>query len=201
MPKLLLLLSCWFIASDSICQAPPAGFPDTPTITENSVGKAQIGMSINELKGLYKGCTFGVVSTTQYTGIKEKRLRLTGLCVKCRGKELFAVDTWGSNRKVRNIIVLAARYKTVAGIHIGSTARSLKKALPELKVARARWNHNLQIAANEEYWLPISYWFKDAGNVGNYKEANPANETEENEVPLVDSSDVISMIVIYARPL
>ena len=49
---LSLFFSCWLIASGSICQSPPADFPDTPTITGESVGKARIGMPVAKLKEL-----------------------------------------------------------------------------------------------------------------------------------------------------
>ena len=53
MLKLLSLFNCWLLLCGSISQTPPAAFTDVPTITENSVGKARIGMTVIKLKELY----------------------------------------------------------------------------------------------------------------------------------------------------
>lgn len=88
MPKLLLLLSCWFIAPGSINQSTPAGFPDTPTITETLVGKARIGMPVAKLKELYKSCTFSPTYLVKY-GFDEYGSKPNAILVSTGSQKLF----------------------------------------------------------------------------------------------------------------
>jgi len=165
--KFPLLIIYWLIAFGSSGQAPSAAFPDTPTITENSVGKAKTEMTVSQLKRAYNGCVFEQRSTTSY-GQGGDTKQTTGICIKCRGHELFFARIYEG--EVRTLIVLNSRYKTAKGLHVGSTATELKTALPTAKVIKTI-DKKVQLAEtmNEE-GESISYYFKDQSeDIGNYE--------------------------------
>lgn len=194
MPKLLLLLSCLLIASGSICQSPPADFPDKPTITWESVGKAKIRMPVSELKALYKGCIFEPRSMVLYGYTRDKKnVKPTALCVKYRGKELFVANIYDG--MVWDLIVLADRYKTAEGMYVGATTYMLKNALPGLKVEHTGWDYAFQIVTNSKEET-INYWFKNAEDLGNYDVVKGIDD-----VPLRASTATINWIEVTAPPI
>ena len=165
--RLLLLFFCWLITSISSAQIPSTAFPDMPTITENSVGKAQAGMTVPQLKHVYQGCSFEERSMKGY-GQKGDVKQTVGICVKFKGQELFVAHIFEG--KIWTLIVLNSRYKTAKGVHIGSTATELKEALPTAKVVKTT-DKNIQLAELvNEHGESISYYFKDqTEDVGNYQ--------------------------------
>ena len=197
MHKLLLLLSCCLIASRGICQSPPAGFPDVPTITETSVGKARIRMPVADLKSVYKGYTFEPRSIALY-GRNIKAKKLTALCVKFRGKELFVADIL--DHKIWNLIALADQYQTANGLHVGSTAYVLKKILPGSKVERCEWKPTCQIVTNEKA-ESINYWFRNAADLGNYEAVKYLEDNVWRGVLLKTSTATISWIEVTPAPI
>jgi hypothetical protein len=160
MPKFLLLLSCWFIASGSICQNPPAAFFDTPTITENSVGKARIGMTSAKLKEAYKGCLFTPTYLAKY-GFDGGSGKPDAATVSRAGQKLFIYFLNGPAGKTSGFIVLNPAYKTAAGIHVGSTSGQLKAAVPAVRVGPHEFVENMQIAsAGTEEHTGLQYIFQ-----------------------------------------
>lgn len=199
MPKLLLLLSCWFIASGSICQSSPAGFPDTSTITELSVGKAQIGMSVGRVKALYKSCTFKRQSMKAY-GWLDNGNSPSGLCISFKGKPLFVADI--SEGRIWAFIVLDTRYKTSKGIHVGTTAANLKRALPAAVVHCDAKRPNVQIAqspSEEEGEEAITYCFSKAAKLGLYDSTTDTYFTQS--VPLLPLSAPVNWITVIDTSL
>ena len=131
MHKLLLLLSCWLIASGSICQAPSAAFSDTPTITVTSVGKARLGMSEVQLKTLYVGCSFAPVHLLPF-GFDDTDQKPNGIAVSHNKQRLFIYFLdWQTKKRIAGLLAFHPAYKTASGVHAGSTASALKAASAE----------------------------------------------------------------------
>ncbi len=173
MPKLLLLLSCWFIASGSICQSPRTGFPDTPTITETSVGRARIGMPLLKLKEAYKGCVLSPDYSVKYS-FDEYGSKPNATLVSRDGQKLFVFWLNTQTKKVAGIFALSPAYRTAQGIHVGSTAGQLKKVLPAVRVGPNELNIEMQIAGIErgEYEKTgIQYIFYKQGILGKDKDS------------------------------
>ena len=178
MLKFLLLLGCWLVASGSIRQSPPTAFPDTPTITENSVGKARIGMAVTKLKELYKGCTFTSVHLGQF-GFDDYGSKLNAIAVSYNRQRLFVFFPGGQANKVAGFFVFHPAYKTATGIHVGSTSGQLKAALPAVRVGPSELMIEMEIAAVErgEEQLPIvEYIFYKQGFLGKNKDSIVSSE-------------------------
>ena len=169
MYKLFLLLSCLLITSGSICQSLPSGFPDTPTITENAVGRTRIGMPVTKLKELYKGCTFTPAHLAAY-GFDDTSNKPGGILVSSAGQKLFLYFAdWQTKKKVAGILAFHPAYKTVKGIHAGSTSGQLKAAIPTIKVVPNIMMPVFQIAFAGEVGAPgIEYVFFKQKNIGKY---------------------------------
>ena len=173
MRKFLSLFSCWLLLSGSISQAPPVAFPDTPTITENSVGKAHIGMPLLKLKETYKGCTFSPDYLSKY-GFDEYGNKPNATLVSRDGHKLFVFWLNTQTKKVAGFFVLSAAYHTAQGIHVGSTAGQLKKVVPAVRVGPNELNTEMQIAGIErgEYEKTgIQYIFNIQGILGKDKDS------------------------------
>jgi hypothetical protein len=181
MPKLLLLLSCWLMASASICQRPPAAFFDTPTITATSVGKAAIGMPLIKLKEAYSGCTFSAAYLSNY-GFDEYGAKPNATLVSRDGQKLFVFWLNTQTKKVAGLIVLSAAYQTKQGIHVGSTSGQLKKAFPAIRAVPNMLMQEIEMAFVGEVGMPgIEYAFFKQGHLGKYLVADePANVTAPN---------------------
>ena len=195
MRKFLSLFSCWLLLSGSISQAPPAAFPDVPVITENSVGKARIGMSSQRLKAAYKGCTFGK-QNMQAFGWENGGGLHTALCVRFNGVPLFiAAITEG---RIGALVVVNSRYRTAKGIHIGSTAADLKQAEQTAEVCRDKKRPDLQMANavhEAEGGEALSYCFKNAAALGQKEMAN--NAPTSLFLPLLPLAAPISWITVF----
>ena len=172
MPKFLLILSCWLLLSGSISQAPPAAFPDVPTITENSVGKAKIGMPVVRLKELYKGCSFVPTHMLPY-GFDDTDRKPSGVTVSSNGQKLFIYYLDGQTKKIAGLLVLHIMYKTAGGIHVGSTASQLKMAYPAVRVVPNMMLPVFQIAFVGDLEKPgIEYIFYKQKSLGKYEIAD-----------------------------
>ena len=188
MLKLLLLLNCWLIASGSICQNPPTGFPDVPTITEHSVGKARIGMSATKLKETYKGCLFTPTYLAKY-GFDGGSGKPDAVTVSSAGQKLFIYFLNWQTKKASGFIVLSPAYKTAAGIHVGSTSGQLKAAVPAVWVGPHEFVENQQIAsAGTEEHQGLEYIFQ-RGPMGRNRDS-----IEPSEIAI--SSAKVSWILI-----
>ncbi|RAK65308.1 hypothetical protein [Hymenobacter edaphi] len=165
----LTIWSTWLLATGSIYQAPPAAFPDVPTITETSVGQARIGMSTAQLKKLYKGCAFSPTSMAAY-GFDEHESKPSGVTVSYAGKKLFVYfPDWKTKKQLAGLIALHPAYRTAKGIHVNSTSGQLKAALPGVVVVPNMMDANLEVAFSGSVEKPgIQYVFYKQGNVGNY---------------------------------
>ncbi len=181
MYKLLLLLSCWLIASGSICQSPPA-FSDTPVITENSVGKARIGMSVAQLREMYKGCTFTPVHLLAY-GFDDTEAKPSGIMVKKGSQQLFLYFAdWQTHKKVACLLALHPAYKTASGIHPGSTSGQLKAALPAVQAVPNMMLPEFQVAFVSDVETPrVEYVFFKQPALAKYEVADePTKLTAAN---------------------
>ena len=173
MLKFLSLFSCWLLLSGSISQAPLAAFPDTPTITEKSVGKARIGMTVAKLKEVYKGCAFTPVHLGQF-GFDDYGTKPNAVAVSYDRQRLFVFFPGGQANKVAGFFVLHPAYKTAAGIHVGSTSGQLKAALPAVTVGPNEMMTEMQIAAidvGDEHQPIIEYIFNKQGFLGKNKDS------------------------------
>lgn len=146
MPKLLLFLGCWLVAFRSIGQVPSVPFPDVPVITEKSVGKARIGMSITQLRELYKDCTFTPMHMLAY-GFDDTGAKPSGIMVKKGNQQLFLYFAdWQTHKKVAGLLAFHPAYKTARGIHPGSTSGQLQAALPAVQVVPNMMLPDFQVA-------------------------------------------------------
>ena len=181
MPKFLSLLSCWLLLSGSSSQAPPAAFPDVPVITENSVGRARIGMPVAKLKGLYKGCTFTPVHLGAF-GFDDYGTELNAVAVSHNHQKLFVFFPGGKAGKVAGIFVLHPAYQTAKGIHVGTTSGQLRSILPAVRVGPNELMTEMQIAAvkrvekGEEKQPTIQYIFNGQGIIGKNKDSIDPSE-------------------------
>ena len=169
MRKFLSLFGCWLILSGSISQAPPVAFPDTPTITANSVGKARIGMPVTKLKEFYKGCTFTPVHLLAY-GFDDTNTNPSGIMVKSGNQQLFLyfVD-WQTKKKVACLLAFHPAYKTANGINVGSNSGQLKTALPTVKVVPNMMLPKFQTAFSGDLEKPgLEYMFFKQPELGKY---------------------------------
>lgn len=133
MLKFLSLFSCWLLLSGSISQAPPTAFPDVPTITASSVGKARIGMTLQQFDSLYKNCDFSSASSGEYGlgRLINENGKPDGALVSSGGQLLFAYFLdWQTKTKIATLVVLHPAYKTIEGIHVGNSWKQLKVMLP-----------------------------------------------------------------------
>jgi hypothetical protein len=175
MLKFLSLFSCWLFLYGSISQAPPAVFPDVPTITETSVGKALIGMPAAKLKETYKGCSFTSTYLVKY-GFDGGNGKPDAVTVSSAGQKLFIYFLSEQTKKVSGFIVLHPTYKTAAGIHVGSTSGQLKAAVPAVRVAPHEFVENMQIAsAGTEEHIGLEYIFQ-RGPMGKNRDSMEPSE-------------------------
>ena len=198
MPKFFLLLNCWLVASGRICQAPPAAFPDVPVITEKSVGKAQIGMTVTKLKELYGGCTFTPVHLGQF-GFDDYGTKLNAIAVNYGRQKLFVFFPGGQADKIAGFFVMHPAYKTAVGIHVGSTAGQLKAALPTVRVGPNELMIEMEIAAvkrvvrGKEQLPIVEYIFDKQGFLGKDKDS-----IVPSEIAVLDAK--ISWIQVFPNP-
>ena len=169
MPKLLLLLICWFFASNSSFQIPPVDFFDTPIITEKSVGRAQIGMSVTKLKELYKGCTFVPTHLLQY-GFDDTEAKPNGVTVSSGSQRLFLYFLdWQTKKKVAGILAFHPAYRTAQGMHVGSTSGELRASQPSVRIVPNMMLPVFQIAFAGDVEKPgIEYIFYKQKELGKY---------------------------------
>ena len=169
MRTFLSLFSCWLLLSGSISQAPPAAFPDVPTITENSVGKARIGMPVAKLKELYKGCTFTPVHLLPY-GFDDTNAKPGGVLVKSGSQRLFLYFAdWQTKKKVAGLLAFHPAYKTAIGVHVGTTSGQLKTVLPTVQVVPNMMLPEFQIAFSGSMEKPgLEYIFLKQPELGKY---------------------------------
>lgn len=165
----LTFWSTWLLASGSFSQTPPTAFPDVPTITETSVGKARIGMPIARLRELYKGCAFAPTHLAAY-GFDGEDPKPGGVTVSYAGKKLFVYfPDWQTKKQLAGLIALHPAYRTAQGIHVTSTSGQLKAALPGVLVVPNMLDANIEMAFSGSVEKPgIEYVFYNQGNVGNY---------------------------------
>ena len=200
MRKFLSLFSCWLLLSGSISQAPPAAFSDVPTITETSVGRARIGMSVIELRKLYSGYTFTPAYFGAY-GYDEWPDKPDAVIVSKGKSKLFlyytSYDTFPNRlvyrKDVAVLIALHPAYIMKNGIHVGSTSGELRKALPTVRTAPdVMSSDNIQIATNKS--AAIEFGFLNQPDIGPQR---PNHYGED--VPVTIKTGKISWIVIHAK--
>lgn len=200
MRKSLSLFSCWLLLSGSISQALPAVFSDVPTITENSVGRARIGMSIAELRKIYSGCQFTPAYFGAY-GYDEWPEKPDAVVVSQGKSKLFlyysSYNTFPTRivyrKDVAVLIALHPAYRTKNGIHVGSTSEALRQAVPTIKVASdVMSSDNIQIASVAG--LTIEYAFLDQMDLGPHYRTNPGQDGR-----LTGKNGKISWIVVHAK--
>ena len=183
MLKFLSLFSCWLLLSGNISQVSPAAFPDIPVITENSVGKARIGMPVARLKELYKGCTFTPVHLLAY-GFDDTNSKPSGIMVKAGRQQLFLYFAdWQTKKKVACLLAFHSAYKTANGIHVGSTSGQLKTFLPTVQAVPNMMLPDFQIAFSGAVEKPgLEYIFFKQPELGKYVVADePTKITMSND--------------------
>lgn len=193
MPKFFLLLSCWLIASGSNYQAPLASFFDTPTITANAVGKAQLGMTEARLKILYKNCSFTPVHLLPF-GFDDTDQKPNGVAVSRDKQRLFIYFLDGiARKKVAGLLAFHPAYKTAGGIHAGSTASELKAALPKVHVVPNMMLPVFQTAFVGDLEKPgIEYIYYKQRDLGKY-------EVADEPAPLIASNAKIAWLQLRAN--
>ncbi|MBF9142117.1 hypothetical protein [Hymenobacter properus] len=189
-----LSVFCGWLLSGSISQAPPSSFPDTPAITENSVGRARIGMPIAQLRQLYKGCTFTPVHLLAY-GFDDTNAKPGGVMVKKGSQQLFLYfPDWQTKQKVAGLLAFHPSYKTAKGIHPGSTSGQLKTALPTVRVVPNMMLPTFQIAFVGDVEKPgIEYIFSKQPALAKYVVADEPTK-------LTAPNGRISWIQIHPNP-
>lgn len=193
MLKLLSLFSCWLLLSGSISQAPPVVFPDTPTVTKNSVGKARIGMSAIKMKEACTGFSFTPAYLAKY-GFDGGGNKPDAITVSRNGQALFIhfLD-WQTKKKVAGLIGLHPTYQTANKIHVGSTSAQLKQALLIVTVAPAETLPGMEIAQiekREDQKPSLQYMFYKQGTIGKRKDSMESSKIAKLNVK-------ISWIQIY----
>ncbi|MFD2721602.1 hypothetical protein ACFST9_23000 [Hymenobacter monticola] len=181
MLKFLSLFSAWLLLSGS-SQVPAPAFYDVPVITEKSVGKARIGMSIAQLQELYKGCTFTPVHLLAY-GFDDTEAEPSGIMVKKGSRQLFLYFAdWQTHKKVAALLAFHPAYKTARGIHTGSTSGQLKAALPAVQVVPNMMLPEFQIAFVGDVETPgLEYVFRKQPVLAKYTMADaPTKLTAAN---------------------
>lgn len=183
----LTMLLVFSATATGFCQVlAKVGFTDAPTITSASVGKAGIGMTTAQLKGLYTGCIFTPAYSTPY-GFDAHTGKPDAVLVSAAGKKLFL---YFGGAKVTGFIVLNPAYKTASGVHVGSTSGQLKAAEPGVLVSMHEFVENMQIAVADTQ-IPASpmYIFSGQRPIGKIK-----NSLEPSEIAVLTAK--ISWIVI-----
>jgi len=167
--RIIFLLFCFCLSVENGIAQTPVGFPDTPSITEKSVGRAQIGMTLAKLKVLYPGCTFTPTHLARY-GFDDYDSKPNGVTVSYGKQKLFVYfSDWQTRKKIVCLIALHPAYQTVQGIHVGSTSGQLKAKLPAIKVVPNMIMQDIEIAfVGENSDLSTNYVFFRQGNVGKY---------------------------------
>lgn len=174
MLKFLSLFSCWLVLSGSISQTPSAAFPDTPTITEKSVGKARIGMTMARLKELYKGSTYTPVYLYKY-GFDEGSNIPNAVLVASRGQKLFVY--WQADKKIAGLIVLNPAYQTAKGIHVGATSGQLKAVFPTATAGPHEFIEGMELAsAGFEEKSQLLYVFQKQASIRKDKDSAEPSE-------------------------
>jgi len=194
MPKLLLLFLGCLLSATSIAQTAPA-FPDTPTITETSVGKARIGMPISKLKELYKGYTFTPTYMASY-GFDDPTDKPNGVTVSFGRQKLFVYFAdWETHKKVAGLLAFHPAYKTGQGIHPGATSGQLRTVLPATRVVPNMLLPNIEMAfvsQREDENPAVQYIFFKQGHIGKYIIA-------DTPVKIAVANARISWIQVYPR--
>jgi hypothetical protein len=192
MLKFLSFFSCGLLLSGSISQAPPAAFPDTPIITEISVGKAKIGMPVARLKELYKGCSFAPTHMLPY-GFDDTDRKPNGVTVSSGNQKLFIYYLDGRTKKIAGLLALHTVYKTAGGIHVGSTASQLKMANPAVRVVPNMMLPVFQTAFVGDLEKPgIEYIFYKQKSLGKY-------EIADEPAPLIASNAKIAWLQLRSN--
>ena len=200
MRKFLSLFSCWLLLSGSTSPALPAAFPDTPTITANSVGRARIGMPIAELRKIYQDYNFTPAYFGSY-GYDEWPDKPDAVIVSKGRNKLFlyytSYDTFPDRiiyrKDVAVLISLNPSYRTSEGLHVGSTSGALRKAFPTIQVATdVMSSDNIQIATVSGSTTEYGFWGQP--ELGKHKP-----NTFGDNAPLSVGTGKISWIVIHAK--
>jgi hypothetical protein len=161
------LLAAGSLAWVASARLPSAAFPDVPTITETSVGKAKIGMPVAKLGEAYKGCSFGPAHLVKY-GFDEYESKPDATLISS-GQKLLVYWVNAETKKVAGLIALHPAYQTAQGIHVGSTSGQLKKVFPAMRVVPNMMMQEIEMAFLGEVDKPgIEYAFFKQGHVGKY---------------------------------
>lgn len=117
-------------------------------------------MTAARLKEAYKGCTFTPTYLAKY-GFDGGSDKPDAVTVSSATQKLFMYFLNGQTKKANGFIVLNPAYKTVTGIHVGSTSGQLKAAVPRVRVGPHEFVENMQIAlAGTEEHTGLKYIFQ-----------------------------------------
>ncbi|WP_210519577.1 hypothetical protein [Hymenobacter terricola] len=164
-----------------------------PTITENSVGKARIGMPLLKLKETYTGCAFSPDYLSKY-GFDEYGNKPNATVVSRSGQKLFVFWMNPQTQKVTGLIVLSPSYQTAQGIHVGSTSRQLKAAFPAMQAVPNMMMQDIEMAFLGEVDKPgIEYAFFKQEHIGKFLVA-------DEPVKIVATNAKVSWIQIFPNP-
>lgn len=178
----------------SIVAASPASpFPDVPVITTVSVGRARIGMPTDELRKLYKGCTFTRVHMAHYGWYGDGDTPRGVLVSQDKAPLFVYFENWEKPGRIYGIVALHSAYRTRKNIGVGSTSGALRTAFPAITVGpdlMDDYNQHLQNASLEG--SPITYTFAKQKDVGKYTD-------EVFDSRIVNTRAVISWITVFPK--
>ena len=142
-----------------------AGTFDNLNITEKSIGKAIIGMSLDELRQVYSDCTFEERPVHEY-GIDGES---NGLLV-IRGSKpfLFAWTNDGEDR-IKGLVAIADNLSTPNGYKVGMTSGEILQKCPQCYVSPDMLDSRIEYVPLPGKEIRLEFLTTDSTRIGHYR--------------------------------
>jgi hypothetical protein len=153
-----------------VCSCKPGYEPSIPKdllISKTQVGKVKLGMTLTQMRSLYKGFKFEEQEVADY-GICGGG---NGIRVSFGDEQLFFVWCLDGKNKIREIIVLNKKYYTSNGIHVGMSVSELLKVDPDTRF-RMNYLDSSERSFNKESNVHIIF-SDEYDTIGKYSEKCP----------------------------